>query len=355
MGGGAMTSKTNIYAAVAGYVGRPDQSGRVGVFRRPADTGEWQHALADLEAFTVIVHPRTPDLVLAGTADGVWRSTDRGATFARAEFPDHGKQIWSFLVDASNPDRVYAGGSPIDVYRSENRGRSWLRLPRPGIAERAKAPFAARVMRMAQHPARPNEIYAALEVNGVIRATDGGETWEDCSADLIRLSDLPHLRSKIVSDTFAEGMLDGHAIAISPADPDAVILAARMGLFRSTNQGRTWRDMELRRFSPVTYGRDIKVSPQDGKTIYAALSVAAASHDGGVYRSQDAGQTWKRFDKVQVHGTIMSVALHPTDPQQVCIGARYAGEVFATQDGGETWAAVPLPGPVKDIYSVACG
>ena len=79
-----MTVETNIYAAVAGYVGRPDQSGRVGVFRRPAE-GEWQHALPDLEAFTVSVHPRHPDIVLAGTADGVWRSTDRGATFARAE------------------------------------------------------------------------------------------------------------------------------------------------------------------------------------------------------------------------------------------------------------------------------
>ena len=81
------------------------------------------------------VNPR----VLAGTADGVWRSEDRGATFARADFPDNGKQIWSFLVDASNPDRVYAGGSPVDVYRSENRGKSWLRLPRPGIAERRPA------------------------------------------------------------------------------------------------------------------------------------------------------------------------------------------------------------------------
>jgi photosystem II stability/assembly factor-like uncharacterized protein len=220
---------------------------------------------------------------------------------------------------------------------------------------RAPCPFPPRVMRMAQHPRRPNEIYAALEVNGVIKTTDGGETWQDCSDDLVRLSELPHLKSKIISDTFSEGMLDGHAIAISPADPDAVIFAARMGLFRSADQGRTWQDMELKRFSPVTYGRDIKVSPQDPSTLYAALSVSAASHDGGVYRSRDAGRTWQRFDKVQVHGTIMSVALHPTDPRQIYIGARYEGEVFATQDGGETWAAMPLPGPVKDIYSVACG
>jgi len=133
------------------------------------------------------------------------------------------------------------------------------------------------------------------------------------------------------------------------------VLACRMGLFRSADRGQSWQDMEMKRFSPITYGRDVKVSPQDPKTIYAALSVAAASHDGGIYRSRDAGKTWTRFDKVQVHGTIMSVGLHHTDPNQVYIGARYQGEVFGTQDGGETWAAMPLPGPVKDIYSVACG
>ncbi|HXW24256.1 MAG TPA: hypothetical protein VEK73_05875, partial [Xanthobacteraceae bacterium] len=59
--------------------------------------------------------------------------------------------------------------------------------------------------------------------------------------------------------------------------------------------------------------------------------------------------------KVKVNGTIMSVALHPTDANQVYIGARYQGEVFGTKDGGVSWAALPLPGPVKDIYAVACG
>jgi hypothetical protein len=51
----------------------------------------------------------------------------------------------------------------------------------------------------------------------------------------------------------------------------------------------------------------------------------------------------------------MSLALHPTDPRQIYVGARHQGEVFATWDGGATWAAMPLPGPVKDIHSLACG
>ncbi len=116
-----------------------------------------------------------------------------------------------------------------------------------------------------------------------------------------------------------------------------------------------WEDMEVGRYSPTTYGRDIKASPADPKSLYSALSVAAASKDGAVYRSQDKGKTWQRFDKVQVHGTIMSVALHQSDPKQVYIGARYDGEVFGTLDGGETWQSMNLPQGTKDIYSLACG
>jgi photosystem II stability/assembly factor-like uncharacterized protein len=350
-----MASKSNVYAGVAGYVGRADQKGTVGVFTRPAETGQWEHVLADQEAYTVNVHPTNPNVVFAGTADGVYRSTDRGKTFRRTNFPDKGIQIWSFLVDANDPKLIYAGGSPITMYRSEDTGETWRKLPDPGMPNRAVMPFACRVMRMAQHPAKPGTIFAALEVNGVMRTTDGGESWSDCSTGLIELAQQPHLKSQIVSNTTNEGMLDGHAIAISPADPDKVIVAVRMGLFDTTDGGATWRDMELRRFSPTTYGRDIKVSPQDGNTLYAALSVAAASKDGGLYRSTDKGETWKRFDKVQVHGTIMSVGLHQTDPDQVYIGARYDGEIYGTQDGGATWDSLPLPSGVKDIYSIAVG
>lgn len=113
--------------------------------------------------------------------------------------------------------------------------------------------------------------------------------------------------------------------------------------------------MEVGRFSPVTYGRDIRVSPTDPNMLYAALSVAAASHDGALYRSSDAGRSWQRFDKVQVHGTVMSVGLHARDPHQVYMAARYNGEIFGTQDGGETWQDLSLPPGVKDIYAVACG
>jgi photosystem II stability/assembly factor-like uncharacterized protein len=347
-------AQSTIFAGVAGYVGRPEAVGKVGVFRRPSGSSTWEHVLPELETFTVNVHPKDASVVLAGTTDGVYLSTDGGATFKRAGFPDQKQQIWCFLFDSRDPKRLLAGGSPINIYRSDDMGATWRRLPNPNLPSRCTGPFAHRVMRLVQHPTRPDEIHAALEIAGAACSTDFGETWTDRAPHLVELSELPQYKSKIVTDTYAEGMLDGHAITMSAADPDAVLLANRMGLFRSTDKGETWQDLDMKRFSPTTYGRDVKVSPKDPKTVYCALSVAAASKDGGVYRSDDAGKTWKRFDKVQVHGTIMSVGVSASDTQQVVIGARYEGEVFATADGGETWQALPIPGPVKDIYSVAC-
>ena len=282
-------AQANVYASVAGTVGRSDKDpGKVGVFRRGAETGEWQHVISEHSSNTVFVHPTNPSLVFAGTHDGVYRSTDAGKTFKRANFPDKGMEIWSFLVDAGNPKLMYAGGSPTAVYRSEDSGESWKRLPDPHMPSRCVMPFQCRVMRMAQHPKKPGTIFAALEVGGVMRTTDGGETWKDCSDSLVQLAKLPHLKSKIASDSFEEGMLDGHAIAINPADPDAVIVAVRMGLFRTADDGNSWQDMEVGRFSPTTYGRDIQASRAEPGTLYSALSVAAASKDGAMPASSCA-------------------------------------------------------------------
>jgi photosystem II stability/assembly factor-like uncharacterized protein len=348
-------TQSYVFAGVGGYYASKDKSGKAGVFRRAAENASWDYVLKDLEAFTVFVHPRDPSLVFAGTSDGVYRSTDHGATFKRANFPDKDMQVWSFMADPSNPKRMLAGGSPVAVYRSDDGGESWVRTPNLNLPVHAKMPFACRVMRFAPHPRQPNEIYAVLEVSGVMRSIDGGESWSDCSTDLLRLAEQePRLRSKLVSDTHAEGMLDGHAICTSAADPDGVIIAVRMGLFRSQDQGKTWQDLRVDRFSPFTYGRDVRVSPQDPSTLFACLSVAASSKDGALYRSQDIGKTWQRFDKVQPHGTLMSVSLHPSDAKQVYIAARY-GEVFGTQDGGASWSETPLPSDVQHIYALSCG
>jgi photosystem II stability/assembly factor-like uncharacterized protein len=290
-----------------------------------------------------------------GTHRGPFRSTDRGEQWGRLGFPEESAEVWSILVHPRNPNILYAGTSPTGVWRSEDGGDTWRRLPKAVQPERVKMAFPSRVIRMAADPARPEELYAALEVAGVMRSLDGGEHWEDCSADLLKLAERPHLKSRIQSDTDTEGMMDGHALCVSPARPGTVFLAVRMGLFRSADRGAHWEDMEIGRFSPLTYARDVRVSPHDPRLLYACLSPAARSQDGSLYRSDDLGQTWTRFDRgVKAESTMMALALHPRDPDQVYCASR-SGQVFGTRDGGRTWEEQRLPEGVQDVYAIACG
>src|SRR5207302_4219571 len=160
------------------------------------------------------------------------------------------------------------------VWRSDDAGESWRQVRRALQSDRVKMEFPCRVMRFAGTAAKPEAVYAALEVGGVMRTLDGGKSWEDCCAGLLGLAEQPHLKSQLQSDTDAEGMLDAHAIAVSPADPDGVFLAVRMGLFRG-QKAMEWEDMEVGRHSPLTYARDVRVSPQDPNILYTCLSPAA--------------------------------------------------------------------------------
>jgi hypothetical protein len=161
-----------VFAGVGGYYASK-QGGLAGVFRCATDGTDWKHALSEVETFTVFVHPHDPNLVFAGTVDGVYRSTDRGQNFYRADFPDRGVQVWSFLQDDTDPSLMLAGGSPVSIYRSEDGGASWKRMPDPQLPVHAKMPFSCRVMRFARHPRRRGEVFAVLEVSGVMRSTGG--------------------------------------------------------------------------------------------------------------------------------------------------------------------------------------
>mgnify|MGYP005819256347 CR=1 FL=1 len=343
---------SHVYVGAAPWTG-----GEVGgLFRRKVAGGPWENVTSGVVGHVqaVTIDPVDPRTVFVGTADGPWRSRDAGDSWERLPFPERDVQIWSITVHPTRPKTIFAGASPVAVYRSDDGGDSWRRLPDPQVPERARMPFACRVMRIAVDPARPDEIYATLEVNGAIRSLDGGETWDDCSEPLVALAREPHLKSRILSDTDAEGMLDGHAVCVSGAAPGSVFLAVRMGVFRSDDQGMHWRDLEVGRFSPLTYARDIRVAPQDPKTFYACLSPAARSEDGSVYRSRDLGATWERFDRgVKAESTMMGVAPHAHDPDTVFATSR-TGQVFGTTDGGRTWSESRLP-DCRDVYAIAVG
>ena len=353
----ANNGSTHIYAGAGHWVSSGTRHPG-GLFRRSPGDGEWQ-ALAsglpeNVEARALVVHPRESGVMYAGTQDGPYRTIDGGEHWERLGFPDRGAVVWSIAFHPTRPQVMYAGVAPIGIYRSEDGGDNWKKLTGAKSPGHCEMGFPARVTRIAVDPGAPDDVYAALEVSGVIRSADGGDTWTDLSAPLIKLAENPRLKSRLGSDIDSEGMLDSHAFAVSAAATGTAFLAVRMGLFRSDDRGASWKDMEIGRFSPLTYCRDVIVSPIDPHVMYACLSVSARGNDGSLYRSDDIGQTWRRFDHgVKAHGTMMAVAAHPRDPAKIYCVSR-CGQVFGTEDAGTSWREYPLPEGVRDVYTVAC-
>jgi photosystem II stability/assembly factor-like uncharacterized protein len=330
-----------------------------GVFRLPVGGTEWEHATQGLpeecHVPCITVDPHDGSRIYCGTQEGPYVSTDSGASWRRLDFPHRDRQVWAIAVHPRDPRTLYVGTSPLGVFVSRDGGGSWTESPSARMPDATEmGSFLNRVMRFAFNPARPEEVFAALEVRGVIRSTDGGERWTDCSDDLIRIAERePHLRSAILTKHQAEGMLDVHAIAISAAAPETPFAAMRMGLFRSDDHGAHWQDLDMRRLSPITYGRDIRVSPHDPNTLYATLSTAANGATGSVWRSGDLGRSWKRLDEgLTPAGTMMAAVPSPRDPAVVYAATR-KGEVYGTRDGGATWQAAPLPAGCTAVMALA--
>ena len=151
----------------------------------PIGNGDsWENVTAGLPRAAAVravaVHPQDPDTVFAGTQNGPYRSRDGGAKFERLDFTDTYMVGWSFQFDPHNPDIVYFGTSPAQVYRSENGGDSWESLGLNQGSDVVTMDFPTRLIAITVDPADSNLIYAALEVGGVVRSRDGGRTWQDC-------------------------------------------------------------------------------------------------------------------------------------------------------------------------------
>ena len=350
---------TRIFAGGA-YYKTSVKNFKGGLFRTTPESGQWEALTRGLpenpESRIVKFHPTEPDVVYAGTQDGVYRSLNGGDTWERLGFPDKGAIVWSLAFHPGNPKTMYAGLAPVGVYRSDDGGNTWRKLKNATTPEYCPMSFPTRTIGIAVDPLRPDDIYVALEVSGVIHSRDGGETWTDVTAPLIKLSeDFPHLKSRIESDTDASGMLDSHAIIMSSATPGRAVLGVRMGLFRTDDHGASWHDMRVGKDSPLTYCRCVVTSPHNPATLYAGLSASSRGKDGSLYRSDDSGANWRRYDHgVTAHATIMSCDVHRKDPSRVYCVSR-CGEVFGTEDDGKSWQTYKLPDGVEDVYSVTCG
>ena len=104
-----------------------------------------------------------------------------------------------------------------------------------------------------------------MEVNGAMRSDDGGESWIDLSDELVRICRTSlNLQSAILTKDTAEGMLDVHAICVSPAAPETAVPGAAHGVVPRRESRRGMADLNIGKHAAhLRYGRDVVVAPWD--------------------------------------------------------------------------------------------
>ena len=317
-------------------------TGTGGLYRKAAGEDHWEELTNGLpsspDVRVIAIHPLQPDVVFAGTQDGIYRSASRGNHWRRLNLPVVGSVIWSVLFRPHSPSVMYVGTAPAQIFRSVDGGDSWEPLQITLGPDIMATPFDTRVIAMAASPNLPDEMYAGLEVGGMIRSLDGGERWEPINRGLAE---------------GGEPRLDVHGVQVSAARPDTAYISTREGMFRGPDRGDHWEPLDIGKYSPIAYTRDLRLSPRSANTIYVSLGAAARSEVGALFRSSDLGDTWERLDHgVEPRSTMMAVAINARRPSQVFCATR-GGQVFGSLDGGATWREYPLPEAAGEVYALA--
>ncbi len=323
---------------------------------RTQDGGTTWKAVADDALRTssvgaVAVSEANPDIVYAGMGevelrgdviqgDGVYKSVDGGKTWKGVGLTDT-QAIGRIRIHPTNPDIVYVAAlghtygpnAERGVFRSTDGGATWTKVLYRG--DRAGA------VDLCMDPKNPNVLFASLwEVfrtphslssgglgSGLFKTSDAGKTW----TEITRNPGLP------------AGILGKIGVAVSGGDSNrvyAVVEAEAGGIFRSDDGGATWTKVnDERRFRQrAFYYSRIYADPRERDTLYVLNT--------GVYRSTDAGKTWK---PIRVpHGDNHDLWIAPTDPRRM-INANDGGANVSV-NGGQTWTSQGYP--TAQLYHV---
>ncbi|TDD22983.1 WD40/YVTN/BNR-like repeat-containing protein [Nonomuraea diastatica] len=297
----------------------------------------------------------TPRL-LAGVEYGhfgpsVMYSNDLGQTWQEAEqppiaFPEKTgatlTRVWQLAPSPSEPGVVWAGVEPGALFRSEDRGVTY-RLAE-GLWEHPHRPLwepgggGLCLHTIVSHPADPAVMGVAVSTGGFYRTTDGGLSWEAANQN-IRAPFMPEGRQ------FPEFGQCVHKVTADAARPDRLYLQHHFGVYRSDDFGGSWHDIGSA--LPSDFGFPIVAHPSRPDTIFvlpltADMDRTPVGHRYRVFRSDDAGETWRPFSaglpEGPVHATVLRDAMTASEAG-VFFGTR-DGEVYCSRDDGETWSLV---------------
>ena len=262
------------------------------------------------------VHPTDSNVVYAGVDDGVYRSEDLGESWAKLDSPMNGIAIWALEIDPVDPDIVFAGTRPSGLYRTKDAGQTWRKLE-VELAETCPAVTIPRVTALLVDPAAHNNVWAGIEVDGVRRSRDGGDTWEVVNGGL--------------TDP------DIHNLAITVGPPKTLLTICPREVFASTDDGATWTPVGAGRQVSIPYCRAVAVKADDAQVIYMGNGNSAFGDQGAFHRSRDRGATWEALPlPVKPNGTVWDLATHPSDPDFI-LASTVNGQVFSSSDAGDSW------------------
>jgi photosystem II stability/assembly factor-like uncharacterized protein len=271
--------------------------------------------------YGLAAHPREPRTVFAGAEDGIYKSVDGGQSFERLDSPMNKMDVWRIAFDPTNPDTMFAGTRPAALFRSRDGGRNWQQL-QVDMVEECPNVGVPRVTALTVDPSDNRIIWAGVEVDGVRRSLDGGETWTRIAGGL--------------NDP------DIHDVAVRPAGTaKAVLTSTPREIFASTDKGESWEGLGVGKQFSLPYCRGLALKADDPNTVFVATGDGAAGTTGAIQRSKDGGRSWEQLPLPDApNSPIWAFATHTADPGIVVACSHY-GELYASQNAGDSWRKLP--------------
>jgi photosystem II stability/assembly factor-like uncharacterized protein len=290
--------------------------------------------------WSLTLFPSNPDLVVAGTGDGVYRSADAGRTWMRISPVDNPelRPVVSLAFNPADSDEIYAGTTHLP-WRTKDAGASWESI-HTGMIDDSDV-FSIQV-----DAGHPEQVYASA-CSGLYQSGDGAAHWNKLPTPIGAFRTyfvaLDPRNTRIVFAGTTEGMLrseDGGHIwrrvtseAVRSISFDRQVLtrvffaSSTAGLMVSTDSGRTLRETNAgftnRNFTVLTGAKGV---------LYASSVFEPGS--GGIYRTDNYGLRWQRF--AGEPGQDIRFLTSAPDQPQTLFAAGYHG-LFKSVDGGKTW------------------